>query len=119
MADSLHSKVVILGSGPAGCTAAIYAARAMLEPTMVAGLQPGGQLTITTDVENYPGFAETIQGPWLMDQMAAQAAHVGTEILYDIITKVDFSGTKFRAWSDACVEFEADAVIIATGAQAR
>jgi thioredoxin reductase (NADPH) len=86
---------------------------------MVAGLQPGGQLTITTDVENYPGFAETIQGPWLMDQMAKQAEHVGTEIIYDIITKVDFSARPFRAWSDGGAEFAADAVVIATGAQAR
>jgi thioredoxin reductase (NADPH) len=119
MAEVKKTRVLIIGAGPAGYTAAIYAARANLAPVLVAGLQPGGQLTITTDVENYPGFAETIQGPWLMEQMAAQAAHVGTEILYDIITKVDFSGPKFRAWSDAGVEFEADAVIIATGAQAR
>jgi thioredoxin reductase (NADPH) len=119
MAEVKKTRVLIIGAGPAGYTAAIYAARANLAPMLVAGLQPGGQLTITTDVENFPGFAETIQGPWLMEQMAAQAAHVGTEILYDIITKVDFSGPKFRAWSDAGVEFEADAVIIATGAQAR
>jgi thioredoxin reductase (NADPH) len=119
MVEVKKTRVLIIGAGPAGYTAAIYAARANLAPVLVAGLQPGGQLTITTDVENYPGFAETIQGPWLMEQMAAQAAHVGTEILYDIITKVDFSGPKFRAWSDAGVEFEADAVIIATGAQAR
>src|ERR1700731_5369216 len=109
MPERHHSKILIIGAGPAGYPAAIYAARASLEPILVAGMQPGGQLTITTDVENYPGFAETIQGPWLMDQMAAQAAHVGTEILYDIITSVDFSGPKFRAWSDAGVEFEADA----------
>src|SRR5271156_2856349 len=108
MAEVKKTRVLIIGAGPAGYTAAIYAARANLAPVLGAGLQPGGQLTITTDVENYPGFAETIQGPWLMDQMAAQAAHVGTEIIYDIITKVDFSGTKFRAWSDAEVEFEAD-----------
>jgi thioredoxin reductase (NADPH) len=86
---------------------------------MVAGLQPGGQLTITTDVENYPGFAEAVQGPWLMDQFAAQAANVGTEILYDIVTKVDFSARPFRAWTDAGLEFAAETVIIATGAQAR
>src|ERR1041385_472603 len=92
---SLHSKVIILGSGPAGCTAAGYAARAMLEPTIIAGLQPGGQLTITTEVENYPGFAEAIQGPWLMDQMQAQAAHVGTRIVQDTITAVDLARRPF------------------------
>jgi thioredoxin reductase (NADPH) len=119
MSDVKRTKVLIIGAGPAGYTAAIYAARASLAPVMVAGLQPGGQLTITTDVENYPGFAQAIQGPWLMDQMAAQAEHVGTEILYDIITKVDFSTQPFRAWSDGGVEFAAESVIIATGAQAR
>jgi thioredoxin reductase (NADPH) len=119
MADLKKTRVLIIGAGPAGYTAAIYAARANLAPVMVAGLQPGGQLTITTDVENYPGFAETIQGPWLMEQMAKQAEHVGTEIIYDIITKVDFSARPFRAWSDGGMEFAADAVIIATGAQAR
>jgi thioredoxin reductase (NADPH) len=119
MSDVKRTKILIIGAGPAGYTAAIYAARASLAPVMVAGLQPGGQLTITTDVENYPGFAQAIQGPWLMDQMAAQAEHVGTEILYDIITKVDFSARPFRAWSDGGVEFAADSVIIATGAQAR
>ena len=97
MAEVKKTRVLIIGAGPAGYTAAIYAARANLAPVLVAGLQPGGQLTITTDVENYPGFAETIQGPWLMEQMAAQAAHVGTEILYDIITKVDFSGGRNSA----------------------
>ena len=119
MAEVRKTRVLIIGAGPAGYTAAIYAARANLSPLMVAGLQPGGQMTITTDVENYPGFAETIQGPWLMEQMARQAEHVGTEIIYDIVTRVDFSARPFHAWSDAGVEFVADAVIIATGAQAR
>ncbi len=119
MAELRKTRVLIIGAGPAGYTAAIYAARANLAPVLVAGLQPGGQLTITTDVENYPGFAEPIQGPWLMEQMSAQAAHVGTEIIYDIITKVDFSAKPFRAWSDGGVEFMADSVVIATGAQAR
>ncbi|MDE8348625.1 MAG: thioredoxin-disulfide reductase [Acidocella sp.] len=119
MSEVHKTRVLIIGAGPAGYTAAIYAARANLAPLMVAGLQPGGQLTITTDVENYPGFAQTIQGPWLMDQMAAQAAHVGTKIIYDIITRVDFSATPFHAWADSGDEFIADSVIIATGAQAR
>lgn len=119
MSEVKKTKVLIIGAGPAGYTAAIYAARANLRPVLVAGLQPGGQLTITTDVENYPGFAEPIQGPWLMEQMAKQAEHVGTEILYDIITKVDFSTRPFKAWTDGDVAFEAESVIIATGAQAR
>ncbi|MDE8342742.1 MAG: thioredoxin-disulfide reductase [Acidocella sp.] len=119
MSEVHKTRVLIIGAGPAGYTAAIYAARANLAPLMVAGLQPGGQLTITTDVENYPGFAQTIQGPWLMEQMAAQAEHVGTKIIYDIITKVDFSATPFRAWADSGDEFIADSIIIATGAQAR
>jgi thioredoxin reductase (NADPH) len=123
MANQQHperaTKVLIIGAGPAGYTAAIYAARASLAPVLVAGLQPGGQLTITTDVENYPGFAQVIQGPWLMDQMAAQATHVGTEIVYDIVTDVDFSARPFRARTDGGVVFAADSVIIATGAQAR
>ena len=119
MAEVRKTRILIIGAGPAGYTAAIYAARANLAPVMVAGLQPGGQLTITTDVENYPGFAETIQGPWLMEQMEKQAVHVGAEVIYDIITKVDFSTRPYRAWSDAGVEFVADAVVIATGAQAR
>lgn len=119
MVEVRKTRVLIIGAGPAGYTAAIYAARANLAPVLVAGLQPGGQLTITTDVENYPGFADPIQGPWLMEQMAKQAEHVGTEILYDIITKVDVSTRPFKAWTDAGVAFEAATVIIATGAQAR
>jgi thioredoxin reductase (NADPH) len=119
MAAPQKTRVLIIGAGPAGYTAAIYAARANLQPILVAGLQPGGQLTITTDVENYPGFAETIQGPWLMEQMAKQAEHVGTRIIYDIITKVDFSARPFKAWADSGDLFLADTVIIATGAQAR
>ncbi len=119
MSTTHHTKVLIIGAGPAGYTAAIYAARAGLEPLLVAGMQPGGQLTITTDVENYPGFAQAIQGPWLMDQMQAQAEHVGTKILSDLITEVDFTGRPFRAVADSGDVFLADAVIIATGAQAR
>jgi len=114
-----HAKVLILGSGPAGYTAAIYAARAMLEPTLVAGLQPGGQLTITTDVENYPGFAETIQGPWLMDQMRAQAEHVGTNLVDDIIINADLKTRPFRLTGDSGTIYTCDTLIIATGAQAR
>ena len=119
MSDSIHSKVLIIGSGPAGYTAAVYAARAMLSPVLVRGLQPGGQLTITTDVENYPGFAEAIQGPWLMEQMEAQAAHVGTEIISDIITDADLKATPFSFKSDSGATYTADTVIIATGAQAK
>jgi thioredoxin reductase (NADPH) len=119
MPDIHRTRVLIIGAGPAGYTAAIYAARASLEPILVAGMQPGGQLTITTDVENYPGFAEAIQGPWLMDQMAAQAQHVGTRIVNDIITKVDFTRRPFRCEADSGDVFIADSVIIATGAQAR
>src|SRR3954452_9786365 len=119
MPAPIHAKVVIIGSGPAGYTAAIYAARAMLEPVLIQGIQPGGQLTITTDVENYPGFADVIQGPWLMEQMEAQARHVGTHIVHDIVTQVDFSRRPFRAVTDGGDTFLADAVIIATGAQAR
>ncbi len=114
-----HTRVLIIGAGPAGYTAAIYAARAALEPMLAAGLQPGGQLTITTDVENYPGFAETIQGPWLMEQMAAQAAHVGTTVVDDLITAVDFSARPFKCTGDSGDIYLADSVIIATGAQAR
>jgi thioredoxin reductase (NADPH) len=112
-------RVLIIGAGPAGYTAAIYAARAALAPMLVAGLQPGGQLTITTDVENYPGFAQAIQGPWLMDQMRAQAEHVGTRIAEDLIVSSDFSRRPFLAVGDSGERYEADAVVIATGAQAR
>jgi len=115
----MHAKVIIIGSGPAGYTAAIYAARAMLEPVMIDGGQPGGQLTITTDVENYPGFADVIQGPWLMDQMKAQALHVGTRIVSDLITAVDFDQRPFVLTGDSGQRYTADAVIVATGAQAR
>ncbi len=115
----MHSKVLIIGSGPAGYTAAIYAARAMLEPTLVQGLQPGGQLTITTDVENYPGYGDVIQGPWLMEQMQEQAKNVGTNIINDIIKCVDFKCKPFKAISESGTEYTADSVIISTGAQAR
>jgi thioredoxin reductase (NADPH) len=115
----MHSQVLIIGSGPAGYTAAIYAARAMLKPTIVQGLQPGGQLTITTEVENYPGFGDVIQGPWLMEQMEQQAKNVGTNIVNDMITKVDFSKKPFSAESESGTVYTADAVIISTGAQAR
>lgn len=118
-AHAKHSKLLIIGAGPAGYTAAIYAARANLKPTLVEGLQPGGQMTITTDVENYPGFADVIQGPWLMEQMRAQAAHVGTVLVSDTITKVDFSRRPFRAEGDSGAVYTADSVVIATGAQAR
>jgi thioredoxin reductase (NADPH) len=114
-----HSKVLILGSGPAGFTAAIYAARAMLKPVVVQGSQPGGQMTITTDVENYPGFAEVIQGPWLMEQMRAQAEHVGTEMVMDQIVDVEFNRRPFRLQGDSGDTYSCDALIIATGAQAR
>jgi thioredoxin reductase (NADPH) len=119
MAGHYASKVLIIGAGPAGYTAAIYAARANLQPIMVEGMQPGGQLTITTDVENYPGFADAIQGPWLMDQMRAQAEHMGTRIISDLIVKADFKQRPFRAVGDSGDVYIADAVIIATGAQAR
>jgi len=115
----MHAKVIIIGSGPAGYTAAIYAARAMLEPVMIQGLQPGGQLTITTDVENYPGFADVIQGPWLMDQMKAQAEHVGTRMVNDIITSVDLDVRPFVLHGDSGDTYTADSLIIATGAQAK
>lgn len=119
MSEVVHSKILIIGSGPAGYTAAIYAARAALEPVLVQGLEPGGQLTITTDVENYPGFAEAIQGPWLMEQMKAQAEHVGTNIISDIITDVDFSNRPYKATGDSGTIYTGDTIVIATGAQAR
>jgi len=114
-----HSQILILGSGAAGCTAAIYAARAGLKPVMVHGMQPGGQLTITTEVENYPGFAEAIQGPWLMEQMEAQAKHVGTTIIHDLITKADLSKRPFTLTGDSGDIYTADALVIATGATAK
>src|SRR5512143_917762 len=119
MAEEHHSRVLIIGAGPAGYTAAIYAARANLQPLMVTGMQPGGQLTITTDVENYPGFADVIQGPWLMEQMLAQATHVGTKIVTDTVTKVDLGSRPFRLECDSGDVTIAEALIIATGAQAR
>ncbi len=114
-----HARVIVLGSGPAGYTAAIYAARAMLKPLVIQGIQPGGQLTITTDVENYPGFAEAIQGPWLMEQMKAQAEHVGAEIVMDYIVKVDLKARPIRLEGDSGDHYTCDVLIIATGAQAR
>lgn len=114
-----HSKVLIIGSGPAGYTAAIYAARASLEPLIVCGMQPGGQMTITTDVENYPGFEEVIQGPWLMEQMQKQAEAVGTKMIYDMINDVDFTQRPFKLTGDMGDTYTGDTVIIATGAQAR
>jgi thioredoxin reductase (NADPH) len=118
--SNLHkTKVLIIGSGPAGYSAAIYCARANLEPIMVNGNQPGGQLTITTEVENYPGFGEAIQGPWLMEQMEKQAIHVGTKIIFDHISQVDFSKSTFILKGESGDEYQAQAVIICTGAQAR
>ena len=117
--SSRHSRVIVLGSGPAGYTAAIYAARAMLQPLVIAGTQPGGQLTITTDVENYPGFAKTIQGPFLMDEMKAQAEHMGTEIVSDTITSVNLKAQPIKLVGDSGVTYTCDALIIATGAQAK
>jgi thioredoxin reductase (NADPH) len=119
MPKTVHRKLVIIGSGPAGYTAAIYAARAMLSPVLIQGIQPGGQLTITTDVENYPGFADVIQGPWLMEQMQKQAEHVGTEIVIDTVTKADLQQRPFRLECDSGDVYLAEALIIATGAQAR
>lgn len=114
-----QTRCLIIGSGPAGYTAAIYAARALLKPVLIAGIQPGGQLTITTDVENYPGFADVIQGPWLMDQMRAQAEHVGTELVNDIVTSVDLSKRPFTVKTDSGQDWIAETIIIATGAQAK
>jgi len=119
MSQQHHSRVLILGSGPAGLTAAIYTARANLEPMLVHGIQPGGQMTITTDVENYPGFAEVIQGPWLMEQMQKQAEAVGTKMVADIITEIDLSRRPFRAVGDSGDTYTADALIVSTGAQAK
>ena len=119
MPQTHHSRVLILGSGPAGCTAAIYAARAGLQPLMVHGLQPGGQMTITTDVENYPGFAEVIQGPWLMQQMEEQAAKVGTTIIHDIVVAVALAARPIRCTGDSGDIYTGDSLIICTGAQAK
>jgi thioredoxin reductase (NADPH) len=119
MAVSQHTKVLIIGSGPAGYTAAIYAARANLKPVMVLGLEPGGQLTITTDVENYPGFADPVQGPWLMEQMQAQAKHVGTEMIYDLVKSLDLEKRPMQATLDSGQTLTADTIILCTGAKAR
>lgn len=119
MAETIHTKFLVIGSGPAGYTAAIYAARAALEPVLVQGLEPGGQLTITTDVENYPGFADPIQGPWLMEQMKGQAEHVGTKLITDYIVDVDLTVRPFRAVGDSGTIYTGDTLVIATGAQAR
>ncbi|MSP44786.1 MAG: thioredoxin-disulfide reductase [Xanthobacteraceae bacterium] len=118
-AETTHAKLVIVGSGPAGYTAAVYAARAMLEPILIQGIQPGGQLTITTDVENYPGFADVIQGPWLMEQMQKQAEHVGTRIVTDHVNDLDLKQRPFWLTTDSGHTYVADAVVLATGAQAR
>lgn len=117
--SSRHARVLVIGSGPAGYTAAIYAARAMLKPLVIQGIQPGGQLTITTDVENYPGFAKSIQGPWLMDEMKAQAEHMGTEVVSDTITSVELNATPIKLIGDSGVTYTCDALIICTGAQAK
>lgn len=119
MAETVDVKLLIVGSGPAGYTAAVYAARAMLEPVMVAGIQPGGQLTITTEVENYPGFADPIQGPWLMEQMQAQAINMGTKVVYDTIVSADLSRRPFVLVADSGTVYRAETVVVATGAQAR
>jgi thioredoxin reductase (NADPH) len=119
MSNVISSRLIVLGSGPAGYTAAIYAARAGLSPIVIQGIQPGGQMTTTTDVENYPGFRDVIQGPWLMEEMQAQAEHVGTKIVWDHIVEVDFSRRPFVLKGDGGVEYHADVLIVATGAQAR
>jgi thioredoxin reductase (NADPH) len=119
MTNSISTRVAVLGSGPAGLTAAIYAARAGLSPIVIQGIQPGGQLTTTTDVENYPGFREVIQGPWLMEEMQAQAEHVGTKVVWDHVSSVDLSRRPFRLTGDSGTQYFADALVIATGAQAK
>lgn len=119
MTEPKHAKVLILGSGPAGYTAAVYAARAMLKPVLIEGSEPGGQMTITTDVENYPGFADVIQGPWLMEQMKAQAENVGTEIIMDHISKVDLKRRPFSLQGESGDLYTCDSLVICTGAQAR
>lgn len=119
MPDTHHAKVLIIGSGPAGYTAAIYTARASLSPTLVTGIEVGGQMSITTDVENFPGFADVIQGPWLMEQMHQQAAHVGTDMINDLITDVDLEQRPFRCTGDSGTIYTADTIVISTGAQAR
>jgi thioredoxin reductase (NADPH) len=119
MSTTTHAKLVIIGSGPAGYTAAIYATRAMLEPIMIQGIQPGGQLTVTTDVENYPGYADVIQGPWLMEQMEKQAAHVGTRLIADHVKEVNLGKRPFRLDCESGDTYLADTLVIATGAQAR
>ena len=119
MTNSISTRLAVIGSGPAGLTAAIYAARAGLSPIIIQGIQPGGQLTITTDVENYPGFRDVIQGPWLMEEMQAQAEHVGTKVIWDHITDVDLTRRPFRLTGDGGATYFADALVIATGAQAK
>ena len=119
MSETIHSRMIILGSGPAGLTAAIYAARAGLAPIVIQGIQPGGQLTTTTDVENYPGFAQVIQGPWLVEEMQRQAEHVGTRMIWDHIERVELNGRPFRLIGDSGTTYLADTLVIATGAQAK